>query len=88
MTHANCIATGWRASTTFDAMGKKVDIDDLIDAAAVAGRLGLSHRNVVSVYAKRYDDFPTPVLDFGSGRCKLWLREDVEAWARATGRVM
>jgi hypothetical protein len=65
-------------------VGRDVDLDDLIDAAEVAEMLGLASRNVVGVYRGRYPDFPTPVIDRGT--CRLWLRADVEGWARATGR--
>lgn len=68
-------------------MGRTVDIDDLIDAAAVAGLLGLSHRNSVRVYRQRYTDFPEPVVNLGAGRCLLWLRSEIETWATATGRT-
>jgi predicted DNA-binding transcriptional regulator AlpA len=67
-------------------MGRTVDTDDLIDAAGVAAILGLSHRNSVRVYRRRYDNFPEPVVDLGAGRCLLWLRSEVESWARSTGR--
>jgi predicted DNA-binding transcriptional regulator AlpA len=68
-------------------MGRKVDIDDLTDAAGVAALLGLSNRNSVRVYRTRYDDFPEPVINLGAGRCLLWLRSEVESWARSTGRT-
>lgn len=61
-------------------MGQRVDIDDLIDANDVADLLGLAHRNTVSVYQHRYPDMPRPVLDFGNGRVKVWLKPDVERW--------
>jgi hypothetical protein len=72
-------------------MGRKVDVDELIDTHAVADILGLAHRNTVSEYQARYDDMPRPVVDLGGGRSKLWLRPDVERWAaghrqRAAGR--
>jgi predicted DNA-binding transcriptional regulator AlpA len=67
-------------------MGRTVDVDDLVDAAEVARLLGLSHRNSVRIYRTRYADFPEPVVNMGVGRCLLWLRPEVEAWARATGR--
>lgn len=67
-------------------MGRRIDIDDLIDAAEVADLLGLTHRNTVSVYQKRYPDMPRPVLDFGGGRCKLWLRSEVVQWVGSSGR--
>jgi glutathione-regulated potassium-efflux system ancillary protein KefG len=72
-------------------MGRKVDVDDLIDTQVVADILGLAHRNTVSEYQARYDDMPRPVVDLGGGRSKLWLRPEVERWAtrhrqRAAGR--
>jgi predicted DNA-binding transcriptional regulator AlpA len=56
-----------------------IDPDDLIDATEVAVALGLAHRQAVSTYRARYDDFPEPVVE--KSRCLLWLRADVEAWA-------
>ncbi len=68
-------------------MGRSIDLDDLIDAQAVADLLELAHRNTVSVYQTRYNDMPRPVLDLGRGRPSLWLRSEVEAWARKKGRI-
>jgi glutathione-regulated potassium-efflux system ancillary protein KefG len=71
-------------------MGRKVDVDDLLDANAVAELLELAHRNTVSVYQHRYEDMPRPVVDLGHGRVKLWLRTEVERWAQeqaAKGRI-
>lgn len=62
-------------------MGRKVDVDDLIDTQGVAKILGLAHRNTVSEYQARYDGMPRPVVDLGAGRSKLWLRPEVERWA-------
>ena len=67
-------------------MGRRIDIDDLIDATAVAELLRLAHRNTVSVYQNRYPDMPRPVIDFGGGRCKLWLRSEVVRWTKSSGR--
>ena len=71
-------------------MGRKVDLDDLLDAAGVAEVLGLSKPTAVSVYQRRYHDFPAPVLASSAGTCQFWLRVDIEAWSesrrRATGR--
>lgn len=64
-----------------------VDTEDLIDAGEVAQLVGLSSPNGVSVYRRRYADFPQPVVEKASRKCILWLRQDVEAWARATGRL-
>ena len=62
----------------------KVETEDLIDSPEVAGLLGLSRYNSVSMYRRRYDDFPEPVVE--KGRCLLWRRRDIEQWAKATGR--
>ena len=62
-------------------MSPKVDTEDLVDARGVAEILGLSHPSAVSVYQHRYVDMPRPVVDLGRGRCKLWLRPEIEQWA-------
>ena len=61
-------------------MGRRVLIDDLIDAHDVARILGLAHRNTVSQYLQRYPEMPRPVLDLGRGRPSLWLRPEIERW--------
>jgi predicted DNA-binding transcriptional regulator AlpA len=62
-----------------------VDPADLLDAHEVAALLGLARREAVSTYRHRYRDFPAPIIE--KSRCALWLRADVEAWARETGRL-
>ena len=42
----------------------------------------LASRGAVAVYRKRYADFPAPVVDMGAGRCLLWHRADIAAWAK------
>jgi glutathione-regulated potassium-efflux system ancillary protein KefG len=61
-------------------MPRRVLLDDLIDAHDVAKMIGLSHRNTVSLYQRRYPDMPRPVLDLGPGRPCLWLRPGIERW--------
>jgi glutathione-regulated potassium-efflux system ancillary protein KefG len=63
-----------------------VDTSDLVDARAVVDLLGLSHPNSVSNYQHRYRDMPRPVVDLGSGRCKLWIRDQLVEWAFLSGR--
>ena len=60
-------------------MAEPVDPADLIDSTEVAPLVGLTNSNGVSVYRHRYDDFPEPVVV--KGRCLLWRRADIEAWA-------
>ncbi len=64
-------------------MGRRIDIDNLIDARGVANLLGLAQRNTVSLYQRRYADMPNPVVDLGRGRCKMWLRSEMEAWMKS-----
>ena len=60
-----------------------IDPVDLLDAGEVAALLGLARRQAVSTYRRRYPTFPAPVVDKNSGKCVLWLRSDIEAWARS-----
>jgi predicted DNA-binding transcriptional regulator AlpA len=61
-------------------VGRSLDTDDMIDAQGVAELLGLAQRNTVSAYQRRYPAMPRPVIDLGQGRCKLWLRSEIEGW--------
>jgi predicted DNA-binding transcriptional regulator AlpA len=58
-----------------------VDTDDLIGLGQVAEIIGLSNPYGVSVYRKRYEDFPLPVVE--QGRCQLWLRREIAEWVRS-----
>ena len=64
-------------------MTPRVRTEDLIDSETVAQMLGLSHRNSVFTYVRRYDDFPRPVFELGAGRVRLWLRPEVARWVKA-----
>jgi predicted DNA-binding transcriptional regulator AlpA len=61
-------------------MPRRVVLDELIDAHDVARILGLSQRNTVSQYQRRYPKMPRPVIDLGPGRPSLWLRPQIERW--------
>jgi predicted DNA-binding transcriptional regulator AlpA len=61
-------------------VGKKIDVDDLLDAHQVAELLGLSSSTSVAVYAKR--GLPEPVIDRGPKTAKFWLRQDIEKWMK------
>jgi glutathione-regulated potassium-efflux system ancillary protein KefG len=60
----------------------RVRTEDLVDAQTVAEILGLSHRNTVSSYLKRYPEMPRPVVDLPTSRIRLWLRAEIEAWSQ------
>jgi predicted DNA-binding transcriptional regulator AlpA len=62
----------------------KVDTGDLINATEVARLVGLSNSTSIPTYRARYPDFPSPVVM--QPPCFLWRRQDVIAWAKATGR--
>lgn len=70
-------------------MGRKIDLDDLLDLAEVATVLGLGSANAVATYRSRAagtaNPFPEPARASAGGRCQLWLRQDVEAWATRRG---
>ena len=68
-------------------MAPQIDSEDLIDSQLVAEILGLAHRNSVTTYLRRYSDMPRPVVELGKGRVRLWLRPQIEDWARETGRA-
>jgi predicted DNA-binding transcriptional regulator AlpA len=63
-------------------MGRRVDVDDLVDAHDVAELLGLAHATSVHLYQRRYPQMPRPVLDRGGRRARLWLRTEITAWMK------
>lgn len=66
-------------------VGRQVDADDLVGAGEIADRLGLAHVPSVHNLVRRHADFPKPVALVGQNR--IWVWSDVEAWAKATGRL-
>ena len=67
-------------------VGRRVDVDELIDAQEVAAMLDLAQANSVYLYLSRYPDMPRPVVDRGPRRAKLWLRAEIAQWASSRGR--
>ncbi len=65
-----------------------INTEDLCDAHEVAAVLGLSHTTSVAGYLRRYVDMPRPVIDLGTGRPRLWLRPEIEAWAAERDRAV
>jgi glutathione-regulated potassium-efflux system ancillary protein KefG len=61
----------------------RINSEDLIDSQIVAEILGLAHRNSVTTYLRRYPAMPRPVVELGEGRVRLWLRQEIEGWARS-----
>lgn len=61
-----------------------MDPDDLVGAAEIAARLGILRQSVHQL-RRRHDSFPKPVAELEMGL--VWSWPDVEAWARANGRL-
>ena len=70
-------------SYTFIDVTKKIDPDDLIDVGEVQALLGLAQPNAVSLYLNRYPDMPRPIVVRSNGKTRLWVRQEIEAWAKA-----
>jgi chromosome partitioning protein len=66
-------------------VARLINPGDLVGAAEIAERLGLSHAPSVHAWRRRYEDFPEPVAELRMGL--IWAWKDVEAWARRTGRL-
>jgi len=58
--------------------------DELVGAHEIAELLGISRQRVDAI-ARSHDDFPAPVAELAAGR--IWKREEIVRWARATGRL-
>lgn len=59
---------------------------DLVGAAEIAERLGWAHPQSVHTIRRRHPDFPQPVATLR--QALVWDWNDVEAWAKATGRIV
>jgi hypothetical protein len=66
-------------------VGRRVDVSQLVGAAEIAERLGLSHSQTVHLWRRRYPDFPEPVAKLR--QALVWTWPDVARWARRTGRL-
>lgn len=76
---------GWSSSTSagglpFAFVGRKLN---LVGAAEIANMLGVSRQRVNQIVREK--GFPDPVAELTAGR--IWLLEDVQAWARKAGRL-
>ena len=60
-------------------------MNDLVGATEIAERLGLSHSQSLHTMRHRHPDFPEPVATLQ--RAHVWAWSDIEAWAKATGRL-
>jgi predicted DNA-binding transcriptional regulator AlpA len=56
----------------------------LVGVAEIAEMLGVTRQRVNAI-VKTHDDFPQPQAELTAGR--IWLRSEVETWARRNGRL-
>lgn len=70
---------------TVDAMGRRIDVDNLVGAAEIAQRCGVKRPQVVHDWRRRYPDFPEPVAQLR--QALVWNWPEVERWAKDTGRL-
>jgi predicted DNA-binding transcriptional regulator AlpA len=61
-----------------------VRIPPLVGPAEIAQLLGVSRQRVTQLAA--HPDFPPPAQELVMG--KVWLRSDIESWARKRGRTL
>jgi hypothetical protein len=67
------------------AMGRRLDVDELVGATEIAERLGLAQPQTVHSWRQRYPDFPSPVVTLK--QALVWYWPDVARWARRTRRL-
>ncbi len=65
-------------------MGRRLDVAELVGAAEIAQRVGVTLPQTVHDWRRRHPDFPKPVATLRMGL--IWYWPDVEAWASRTGR--
>jgi predicted DNA-binding transcriptional regulator AlpA len=58
-------------------------VDDLVGVAEIASMFGITRQGVDKLIRTRAD-FPGPDATITAGR--IWRRETIEKWAKATGR--
>jgi len=63
---------------------RRVDVDQLVGAAEIAERVGVSNSRVIHVWRGRHTDFPEPITRLKTAM--IWCRLDVEKWAVQSGR--
>lgn len=66
-------------------MARKVDVTDLVGAHEIAVRLGVARPQVVHEWRRRHPDFPQPIATLVTAM--IWDWNDIERWAKATGRL-
>lgn len=69
-------------------MGRKVDVDNLIDARCIAERLGWPRPHLVHYFASTDPDFPAPIwTGTGLRGIRIWLWPEIQRWATRKGPI-
>lgn len=58
---------------------------DLVGVSEIAEMLGVTRQRVDRI-SRTDPDFPQPVAEIHAGR--IWLRDDIRAWASRSGRTI
>ncbi len=70
------------------AVGRELDVDQLVSARAITERLGYRNVQIVHFWWRTDATFPAPVYALeGQRGARLWYWPEVQAWARASGRL-
>jgi predicted DNA-binding transcriptional regulator AlpA len=66
-------------------VNRLVDPANLVGAAEIAERLGVTRPQVVHNWRSRYPDFPKPIAELR--QAMIWEWPEVRDWAIRTGRL-
>ena len=66
-------------------VGELIDPAELVGAHEIAERLNVKRPQVIHSWRQRHEDFPEPVATLKTAL--IWDWSQIEAWARATGRL-
>jgi predicted DNA-binding transcriptional regulator AlpA len=61
-----------------------LDVHHLVGSQEIGTMLGVGRQRVQQLISR--DDFPAPEVTLAMG--KVWMRADVEQWARDHGRIV
>jgi len=71
--------------STVVSVGRKVDLDDLVDATEIARRLNVKRPQVVHDWRRRHSEFPEPVTFLGNSHGGRG--PGAKGWAGSPGRA-
>jgi predicted DNA-binding transcriptional regulator AlpA len=66
-------------------VNRRVNVDDLVGAFEAAQRLGVARPQVIHEWRRRHSDFPEPIATLKTAM--IWDWQDIQRWAKSTGRL-